>query len=317
MLYTDSDILTLADLIAIDSGIPSIIKANATPFDPSVTWNECRSMLLAACQSYGGYLGAPGIAAHNNAIMNVWGTRNVPRVRLNQIITHESQYGSSTNSPLKQWLAYRALYLFFRDVSNRLGVDKYQEKEATYKGLADGEAWRRLVQNGLSIVFSPMDAPGAKYGFQSGIWGASNTSSVAGGTNPSVQSVQVAITYYDSSRYVSQASKGNGESGPSAILTQQINANQLLKVDITSLTPPNGTAGQIGTAAGIYTPLNATHWNLYVGDGSGPMYLQQESIPIATKTWTLAGNPVYSGSLMGLGQFPDQYMPIPEYLMRG
>lgn len=317
MLYTDADIIAISDLTAIESEVSKVATANGITFDPGLAWNECRTMLTAVCQLYGRSVGS-GMMAHNAAVMSTGTVRNVPRFRLNQIITHESQYGGNVNSALKTWVVYRALYFFFRNASNRLGKDKYLDKEKLYKGESEGNAWRVLKSNGIPVVYNPMDCPGAKYAVGAGTWGAANTSSVAGGTNASIQNVVVAITYYDSSRYTSQSAKGNAESGPSATVAQAIAANQLLKVDITSLTPPNGVAPATGSAAGVYAPLNATHWSIYVGQsGSSTLYLQKEGIPIATKTWTLASDPVYSGSALGNGQYPDEFMQIQDLAMRG
>jgi hypothetical protein len=317
MLYTDADIISLADLTALDLAVAAIATANKIVFDPSVAWNECRNTLLAQCQLYGSMFG-PGLQALNAAVLNTGSVRNVPRFRLNQIITNETQYGGNVNSALKSWIMYRALFLFFRDASNRLGKDKYADREKLYKKESEGNAWRILKSQGIPVVYGPMDCPGAKYAFSAGSWGTANTSSVSGGTNASVQVVLVAITYYDSSLYASQTAKGNAESAPSVTVTQSIAANNLLHVDITSLSPPNGTMPGLGTAAGIYAPLNATHWNIYAGlSPSGTLYLQKEGIPIATKLWTLTGDPVYSGSALGNGQWPNEFMPVQDFAMRG
>ncbi len=129
--------------------------------------------------------------------------------------------------------------------------------------------------------------------------------------------MSVAITWYDGSKYTSQASKGNAESGPSSIVQFLIPAGKLLMVDISGLNPPAGAADPVGTSSGTWLPLNATAWNIWAGVPGGPLYLQKEGVPIATKTWTLAADPVYSGSVLGLGQFSDLNICFQNTVMRG
>lgn len=167
------------------------------------------------------------------------------------------------------------------------------------------------------MVYAPMEAPGAKHGVRPGTWGTANLSAVSGSATGAVE-VQVAVTYCDTGRgYVSQANIGNAESAPSAVVALSIPASKVLKVDITSLNPPTGVQGAVGLSQGAWTPLTASHWNLWVGSGDGTLYLQHELIPIATKTYTLAADPVFSGSTLGTGQVPDLSLVFMNIVMRG
>ncbi len=339
MLLTDFNVVTLRDLLQIDAEVSSVALASKPAIkvegDGSViaqSWNESAAELQSAMQLYGTFLGSSGMQAHAAAILDVGGpARQTPRVRLNQVVTQDYNY-SQSSSPLKTWLIYRALYLFYRDASSRVvtasGKDRYDAKAEKFQQFADGKAFTALKSNGLPVVYKPLECPGSIHAFQAGQWGFSNLSSVSGGTNPAAQNVQVAITYYDASVYVSPSSKGNGESGPSDVVNFTIAANQLLHVDISSLMPPTGTMEAVGTASGIYTPLNATHWNIYAGpqvqsdppNGPSlnvPMYLQRSGLPIATKSATLAVDPVFSGTRMQLGQFPDTSLTFQKLAGRG
>lgn len=281
-------------------------------------WRECGQTISASQQLYSTYLTQAGISAgHMGAVMNTGSpARTQPRVKLNQVVTHDSNYANS-QSALQLWVAYTALSMLYREASSRLGKDRYEEKMQRYKQDAL-KHWYDLRAVGLPIVLLPMEAPGAKHAFAAGPWSTSNLSGASGGSNASTQDVQVAITWYDSSKYVSQTSKGNAESGPSEILAYTIAANKYLKIDITGLTPPAGVADPVGTSAGTVLPLAATHWNVYCGQkGSAYLYLQKESVAVATKTWTLTADPVYSGTVMTQGQFLDYAIAFQNVVPRG
>ena len=329
MLFTDSDIITAADLSQIDSEIQSVASAAkpaiAVEGSGSIceqAWREAGQQLMAAQQLYSTYLAQPGMTSgHLAAVLNVGiPARTQPRIRLNQIVAHDPNYAAS-KSAVQLWLAYIALWLFYRDASSRLGKDRFEEKMTRYRGDAD-RAWRWLRATGCPMVYQPMEAPGAKHSFAAGTWSASNLGNTASGSASSTQAT-VAITWYDSSKYTSQSSNGNAESGPSAVLAYTIPANSVLTVDITSLNPPNGAADPVGTSSGTWLPLNATHWNLWVGPAASDpnatpvLYLQQEGIPIATKTAQLAGAPVLSGSVLRQGQWPDLNIVFQNLVMRG
>lgn len=266
-------------------------------------WQECGRKILQAMQSYTSYPTQGGMsAAHVAAVFNTgMPARTQARIQLNPIVASESAY-ASMDSQIQRWVQYYALYLFYRDAAGRIANDRYEGKMLRFDQEAT-KAWHRLRTEGLPIIPRPLEAPGAKHAFGAGKWSLSNVSSVTGGSNAAVQPGFVAITWCDASQYKSQADKGNAESGPSEVLNYQIGASQLLHVDITGLNPPTGQPDPVGMSQGIGTPMQATHWNLWAGTSINAMYLQRESIPIATKSFTLAGDPVATGSLMGRGQF--------------
>src|SRR6185437_9665958 len=123
--------------------------------------------------------------------------------------------------------------------------------------------------------------------YQSGSWNAANLSNTVDVSNTNVtdQNIRVAITYYDNTVYVSPSNKGNGESGPSAILDYVLPASQLLNIDISSLNPPNtAVPPPTGLSQGVAPYNNASHYLSYVGtnDLNAPLYLQGSGTPIAT-----------------------------------
>jgi hypothetical protein len=322
MLFTDNDVCSAADLLLVDSEVNAVASMTkpAITVDGSgsiceMNWAECQHKILAAMQSYVSYPAQTGMpATHIAAVTNVGvPARTQPRVRLNQIVTSDPNYGVS-QSAIKTWMVYSALAMFFRDASSRLGKDRFEEKYNRYSAEAQTK-WRQLRNSGLPMIYNPLEAPGAKHAFAAGSWSTANVSSVSGGSGAG-GTFQVAVTYYDASKYTSEAVNGNAESGPSTIVSQVVTASHAVKVDITSLNPPTGVMDPVGLSQGLMTPLNATHWNIFCGASSGPLYYQA-SVPIATKTYTLAGDPVLSGSVLGQGQYPSLNLVMSRIVMRG
>ncbi len=323
-LFTDSDVSSSLTLQRLDSEILTVAASVKPPIlidGPGgiceAGWQECGRKILQAMQSYVSYPAQTGMpATHIAAVVNVGvPARTQSRVRLNQIIATEPTY-AAMDSQIERWVQYYALYLFYRDASGRLGKDRFEDKMVRYDQEAT-KAWARLRTEGLPMIYRPLEAPGAKHGFGAGKWGLSNVSTVTGGSNSAQQPGFVAITYYDSSLYVSQTNNGNAESGPSALVPYQIDVDQLLHVDITSLNPPTGMADPVGLSQGTVSPLNATHWNLWAGTSSDTLFLQQEGIPIATRSFTLSGDPVATGPTMGRGQFASLNQVFLNLVNRG
>jgi len=321
MLFTDSDIVTAADLAQIDSEVVAVAAASK----PAITiagpgsiceqaWRECGRIISAAQQMYTSTLAAIGTSGgHQDAVNYIGGAaRNVARTRLNQIVATESQYANSA-SAVQLWMAYTALTMFYRDASARLGKDRLQDKYDRYKGDADF-AWRQLRQVGLPFIGKPLEAPGSKHGINAGTWAAANLSAVAGGGT--LRPLLVAVTYYDAAKYVSEANTGNAESGPSVVLAFAQPDASVLRVSIASLNPPTGVMDQVGISQGAWTPLNASHWIVWVGQPGGPLYWQA-AVPIATKAYTLAGDPVLAGYTMQQGQNPELNLTFQSIVGRG
>jgi hypothetical protein len=325
MLLTDSDIICSADLAAIDSEIVSVAKASKPPIliDGSasiceVTWSECQQTIVASMQAYTSFpLSGGGTMAHQSAVNNIgMPARTQPRIRMNQIVTNDTGY-SASNSAFKNWMIYRGLSNFYQSASARMEKDRYDKKQKQYRERA-GSMWRSLRAAGLPMVYTPLECPGAKHSFNAGPWSVlTNLSGSGSGPNAEVQPVFVAITYYDGSLYVNQANKNNAESGPSQILAFDIPPSMLLTISIAGLNPPNGIPDPVGLALGTWAPLNATNWNVYVGSSPAAMYLQRESLPIATQTFTLPAAPVFSGSTLAQGQNQDSNLCFQRLVMRG
>lgn len=337
MLFVDSDIIGAPDLNRLDSEVSAVacttkpvIVVDGPGSICEAAWTECSQRILGAMQSYVSYPAQTGMpATHAAAVTNVGiPARTQPRVRLNQIVASDPNF-SASQSPMQTWMLYHALALFYRDASSRLGKDRYQEKYKRYLSDADFK-WRGLRNNGLPMVYQPLEAPGAKHAFRAGAWGVSNVTGSSGGTNAEAQSIVVAITWYDGSKYKSRLTppdgdldpQHNAESAASATVAFVIQPDQLLTVDISTLTPPTGNPDPVGLASGTWSPLKATNWNIYVGLPSASafvaptMYLQAEGIPIGTKSWMLAADPVYSGPTLLPGQYPDLNLVFLNIAMR-
>lgn len=320
-LYTDSDFVTQASLAYLDTEIAKIAAAETVIIDGPTglgaqACSECAIELTAAVQTFGGYPSIGGVSwAHNAAVLNVgsYGV-DMPRLMLSQIVLDGLYPGYP--SPLKRWVEYRALFMFYRDVSSRKGKanDRYEEKRETYKAQAL-TAFKQLKQTGLPFVTSPLACPGATHEQGSGSWGSANVTKVSG--SGAAGTFYVAVTYVDGTYYQDQTAKGNAESGPSALVSVTPLISELIRVDITSLNPPNGTASAIGVSDGILTRKTATGWNVYVGASVTTMYLQNSTVlPIATKTYTLGASPAVSGYLLGTGQYPDAKQTFQNIIQR-
>lgn len=320
-IYTDSDILTAADLVDLDSEVLEVAAAGNTPvsIDDKIreAWDECADTLLAHMQSFGGVVNMlVGAGVQMATLLTNYGMGvSRSRIWLSQVVVDEPY--ANRMSPLKRWMAYQALAMFYRDAAERVAHDRYDLKRERYE--KDGaRAWGRCQGRGLPVVLQPLPAPGSIHEFNSGTWGTSNVSSVVSGGATGGTFV-VVVTWVDSSKYSSSTSKGNGESGPSGLATPAaVTAGHALHIDITSLVPPNGRPYQSGTFAnGILAMLTATHWNVYAGPLGSTLTLQNANpIPVATKTYTLAGDPTSTGAVLAPGQMPDANYAFLNVLQR-
>ena len=315
-LYTDSDILTESDLLAIDPEVSTVADAEGIVVSGSGSiisqaWDECADKILAAVQSFSGDLFAwPG----QITALNYLGASR-PRLKLTQIVWTASY--ANRNSPIRRWMIYRALYLFYRAASGRRETDRYERKRDQFE--QEGKMhWRTLFRYGLPMVSKPLSAPGATHELNAGTWGASNVTAVAGGASSAPVTYDVAITWVDTTQYASPTNTQNAESGPSATQTITVPAAEVLQVSIASLIPPGTLPDQAGTADGIMIGLNASGWNIYAGPTGGTLYLQNSSpIPTATQTYAFAGPPVATGAAMTNGQVPNVNYTFQTMLNRG
>lgn len=317
MLLTDSDFLTTDMLAALEPEIREVAEAQDISLegDNSIiraAWDECADTLLEHMDSFGGYLNLSGMGGHvGTLVSHGLGVRR-PRVFLSQIVATEAHYANRV-PVLQRWMLYRALYLLYRTASQRTVHDRYQAKADEYERESKRH-WRSLWAKGLPVVVQPLAAPGAIHEFNSGEWGDANVTAVAGGSGDASAAYAIAITWVGGSR------TENNESGPSAPIALNVSANQVIRIDISSLNPPDGTsAANAGAtfADGILSPLAASGWNIYVGALGGTLKRQNASpIPIATKTYTFAGAPATTGAVLTAGQLPDANFTFSRVLHR-
>jgi hypothetical protein len=322
-LYTDNDVVTPADMLALDSEVAAVARVAGIPLDGPggiirQAWQECADAITSAIQVYGGaiYGAWPGILTIGYD--GGFGTSR-QRMPLSGIVT-SSPYGNR-DSQLKRWMTYRALSLLYRDASARKTNDRYQVKFDTYEHESK-RVWRALFSSGLPRVFIPFECPGAVHGYGAGVWSTANLSTVVTGSAAAFNAL-VAITWVDqSSGYVSPVNKGNAESGPSAVLLMAVPASNVLSVSIAGLIPPNNQAQfPRGIADGPVVTKNATGWNVYVGsqaDPAGVLYLQNSTtVPIATTSYTLSGSPATTGYQLLPGQVADKNEAFQRVSQRG
>lgn len=309
MLFTDSDLVTPGDLIAIDgesAQVAGVSKISISGLQSTIrqAWSECASILNRQLQVYASYYGAAGAVNHYAAVLNTGlYTTTAPMIMLNRIVAHNWRYDNSP-SAIQLWVIYTALRILYANASNRKGEDRYQDKRDRFAQAAI-DKWGEFRDQGLPSLVAPLDCPGALHSHGAGTW---SVGTIAGSGTVTGQYV-VALTYYDAAAYVSQSNKGNAESGSSEQKPVNLASGNVIKVDISGLNPPTGSQANIGLSEGLTFARPATHWNIYAAtattDGSVPVFYYQDSRPVATKTFTFAADPVLSGTLMEQGQFPD------------
>jgi hypothetical protein len=315
MLFIDREPITLADLESIEPNISSVCDTEriAVTGENSIIRNavgECANRIITAMTAYESYPSDGDMSGnHLAAVLNVYGTRNMPRVHLAQICMNPRIPGIW--SPLKQWLGHYALERIFRAAWNRKvtdkGRDKYAEKAEAFADAAAG-SWGEVRAAGLPIVWNPLSAPGAVLEENSGTFTAANLSAVAGAGTETGGSFTVQITWVDVQQYRTPTDRNNAESHPTEALTKVAAAGEVLSIDITSLNPPAGFDFQRnGYSQGIHFPRIASGWNIYVNG------VLQNAVPVpaATKTYTLASDPQTVGYRVGNGQYPNVYAVMP------
>lgn len=313
MIFTDGLFVTAADLNIIDGEFSSLAAAEKVVVDSSSSSVLYHSTLSAASdftariQNFSGYLVGVGVNSnHMAAVLNILSTAiNRPRALMQQITVIEP---NPMRSSFARWVRFNCLYDFYRNLyMKRSKEERFAIKMAMY----DNEKKRHLkilTGTGFPVVISPLSCPGAIWDYGSGTWGVSNVVALAGGTQPGSVTYDVSITWCSLPGYTSPTLQNGAESGGSTRVTLTVAANHLLQVSLVNLNPPNGIMqNAIGTAPGIYSPMTASHWNVYVGVTGQPMYLQNTiPIPIATTTFNCGGPPVLTGFQQNAGQ-PAQY----------
>ena len=320
MLWTDGVFIATSDLTRIDSEVVRVAAAEDIALDGvngllrgvvEEVSHEMTKMVIA----FGGYLNSGDLSAnHMAAVLNVGIGNSVrQKIGLQQIVVSgdvPGQWGW-----IKQWVVFWALKIFYRNAFARVGGDRYKDKMEFYRD----EIQRRVVGNlwslGVPMVIRPLSRPAALFDQNSGSWGGDNVMLVPGsGTMTSDDSCDVAISYVDMSQanfYVDSSHRNNAESHPSEVVTQAMEADKVLSVNISSLNPPSGAEHPSQLLVVVISPLKATHWNVYVGHSGGTLYLQNSApIPISTTSYTLGGDPTFSAPTSQIGQYCDRRLSL-------
>jgi len=284
VFLTDRDCISIDDITAVDPEVASIAATESIPTEGDSSFVhlavvEAGNRILGLMQnfSYPHYTSS-GTQPSPGLFFPAYDATPTVRIRLGQIVTDSDT--STFQSPLKQWITYVALKNFYRLVSNRLLEDRYEKKRRDYECAIDDTYWPALKACGLPMCYNPIPCPGALYEVGQGIWSASNLAAVPG--SGVGNTFDVAITW----------AGAQGESAPSQTQTITIPAGHVLEVTISSLVVP--------TVAGT----SMASWNIYAGI-TGSTLFSQATVPVATKTFTLAGDPLLSGTIAGTGQPKD------------
>lgn len=313
MLWTDADPVTTADLLSLDPEILDIAQAETIVVEGANSVvrrgvEEAGQFLERRMVTFGTFGSSGGVSAnHLAAVFNVgFPTGQKQRATLGQVVIDWK--GGGYWSPLRSWVAHVVLKRFYLAAMNRAVNDRYQVKFERFARMVQYELWPSAKKQGIPMVYRPLPCPAAAQEYLPGTFAVSQ---VAGsGTVDAIR--EIAVTYVDESQTT------NGESYISARASLTLTSGNVARVDIANLNPPTGVLTAEMSARGVTQPLNATGWNVYVGLEDGTLYKQNSSvIPIATKTYTLVGNPTSNLAPAGMGQYPNTFLTIMDLLERG
>jgi hypothetical protein len=310
MLYIDRDFVTSTDVNAIEPEASKIVTAHSLSY-PAImarAHSECGRTLESNMMAFGA--GGDVSGNHLAAVLNTGSATIGRRARLGQVIVNSIRPGY--DSTIHLWVLYSALRLLYQAAFSSKAVDRYEKKLQHYDKLAKSH-WAELASIGVPVVSTPLPCPGAVHEPDAGVFNQ-DTLSESSGPGASGGAFHVAITY-TATGYTSPTDKGNAESAISAVAFVTITAGQVLKVDISGLTPPTGSiqAGVTDT----WLNMAATGWNVYVGTEPTKLYLQNSSpVAIATTSYTLAADPVLSGTKPDNGQRYDTKIRPVRYIQR-
>lgn len=334
MLWTDGIFITIEDLQRVDGGVLQVATDEGIPITGNYSFirgaiEEATQELQKMSVAFGGYLSTGDVSPnHTAAVLNI-GLGNAVRYKAlpSQVVV--SGPAPFTSNHVKLWATSFALMYLYRNASNRTVKDRYESKMRYYKSEIDKRLARSVMGLGLPLTIQPLAAPAATFERNSGSWTSANvTSAVQAG--PTGGTFDVAVTYVnqgvltnsgytpDSTKYVSYLNPGNAESNPSTVQTVVVASGHVVHVDITSLNPSIGSQDPSQRILCVMVPLAATGWNIYVGTSGGTLYLQNLTpIPINTKTYQLAANPVNNTLAMGIGQYADRILSMSPTRQRG
>jgi hypothetical protein len=181
---------------------------------------------------------------------------------------------------LQRWICFDALSRFYSEAYNVQLNTRFEGKWTEYQQESDDRA-DMVFMSGVGIVYKPLPKPAMPLV-------SVQTGSLA------AESVFVQVAWVGATGSESAVSAING------------------------LILPANSSFTVATYEGaVNAPVNATGWNLYAGNSSGQLTLQN-SAPLALgSTWTPPGGGVVVGSDPSGGQTPDFYVALARRIQRG
>lgn len=311
MLWVDRDWIWVSDLASVEPEI----EEDAAALDTTLAGHnglirrameEMTRVLENALVSFTTYISSNDMSANHLAAVMFTGSAPNQRRRFttDQIVIA----GRNQNywSEIKQWGVTYTLRRFYMTAANRAKEDRYSIKRDYYYNEEVNHLRPSLYQSGVPIVYRPMPAPDATNLRNPGTWAVSAVS----GASSSTLQYDVAISYTDSTRFISVGSRmnTNGEGGPSQVKSVTLGGSQVIQVDLTGLNAPAGNVSLTDIARGFVVPLNADGYNLWVGLHGQTLYLQNLNGPINLRqnlVYALAGDPAVTAfSAVNPAQYP-------------
>lgn len=306
-LYTDNDVITLADLVALDPEVAEVAETEHIVVDGDrgivrQAWSECGNRILEETVQFGYNAGYrdPILAWHTGL------TGGRSSLSLSQVVVDDAPAASS--SPLRTWLTYHALYLFFRACANRLVKDRYEEKAKRYE-LEAKKAYLTVRPRGIPVVNSPLACPGAVHETGTGEFADTDVTTV--GTGGTGSTIDVAIAWR------AAGADSNNISGLSRVVSIAHPDANVLTVSRAGLSVPPAFQPLLDRAITAMTP---THWRVYAAPQGSALRLQAE-LPIVTTIWTQPGAGAAAIVAGGMdfattGQRADRFEPLLNTLQR-
>lgn len=316
MLFTDDDI-SVADLCSLDAELEGIIDTDGILLDTDN--GLIRRAKSDAQQILSRFMSFEGLSPTDLTVRDVNLPFGIPDLKYSYagfeqiVISGET---ASSWSALKNWLVNKTLLRVYRAATNK-NSDRYSDRYEELNKLIKVEYWPNLKQRGLPLAMNPLSCPGAVM-MRAGLFTGSSLALVAGSGTLTVP-VEYAITWVGD-RYVSPASKFNNESYRSARVNLTMTNGNVAQVSIAGLTPPNGQQPEFTMASCRYSPGVAVGWNVWAGMPGDPIMYRQNIagvLPLTQATFSLPGNPVFSGEQLDLGQFEDIILEIRTQIIRG
>ena len=307
-LWVDGSIISSTTLMQLDSKVIDVAKDSKIPLDGpngiiQQNWVDVGQTLVEWMSSLTG-----DVMGSAQAIFLGLSASNRGRYLLNQVVT--TWQWSNSLSPLGMFAARKALVLFWRrSVRTSSKSDRFKaEEDEALDELR--QAKRNFWTSGIPILSQPLPCPGAPFIPNSGTFGTTNVGpGPTATTSKSLAVYDVAVTWVDGFSYVSPLQPFNGESGPSVLVSAQINPGASLQVNINGLTPPGSRPYLGGVADGAYISRSATAWNVYAAPAGQPLVLQNAApLPLTQTSYEMLSVLEVSFPLTQ-GQFAETNLP--------